>query len=194
MFRSALLLLLLATGCGYNAIPTAEETAKAALAEVGNQYQRRADLVPNLVATVQGFADQERDVLVAVTEARSKASSMQLDPNKLTDPAQMARFEQAQGQLGNALGRLLVVVEKYPELKSNENFLALQTQLEGTENRITIARRDYNEAAREVNTMRRTFPQVIWANTVHTAEPFAYFQASAGAEQAPTVDFGSGSN
>jgi LemA protein len=177
-------------GCGYNAIPTAEEQANAALSEIQNQYQRRADLVPNLVATVEGFATQEREVLTQVTEARARATQVTLDASTVTDPEKLAQFEQAQQGLSGALTRLLVASENYPELKSNQNFLALQSQLEGTENRITIARRDYNEAAREVNTLRRTFPQVIWAKTVHTGEPYAYFEASGEAQAAPKVEFG----
>ncbi len=134
------------SACGVNTIPTKEEAVKAKWGDVENQYQRRADLIPNLVATVKGFAAQEKDVLESVTKARASASQVTVDPTKLTDPAQMAKFEAAQGQVGSALGRLLVTVEKYPELKSNENFLQLQSQLEGTENRITVSRRDYNEA------------------------------------------------
>ncbi|MEN0065146.1 MAG: LemA family protein [Myxococcota bacterium] len=179
-----------AVGCGYNDIPIAEEQAKAALAEVENQYQRRADLVPNLVATVKGFAEQEEQVLTAVTEARAKASSVSIDASTITDPAAFQAFEASQSQLGGALGRLLVVSERYPDLRSSENFLNLQSQLEGTENRIAIARRDYNTAATQVNTLRRTFPQVIWASTVHSGEPFAYFSAKPGADEAPKVDFG----
>lgn len=179
-------------GCGYNAIPTAEEEANAALSEIQNQYQRRADLVPNLVATVEGFATQEREVLTAVTQARARATSITLDASTVTDPDKLAQFEQAQQGLSGALSRLLVASERYPELRSSEQFTALQSQLEGTENRIAIARRDYNDAARNVNTLRRTFPQVIWASTVHTGEPYAYFQASADAQQAPKVQFNSG--
>ncbi len=184
------LLVLTTVGCGYNAIPTAEEQANAALAEIDNQYQRRLDLVPNLVNTVKGFAEQEKDVLTAVTQARARATSLNLDASTVTDPAALKAFEESQAQLGGALGRLLVVSERYPELKSNQNFLALQSQLEGTENRIAIARRDYNDAARRVNTLRRTFPTVIWASTVHTGEPYEYFSASAGADEPPQVDFG----
>lgn len=177
-------------GCGINAIPTAEEAAKAKFADVQAQYQRRADLVPNLVATVQGVAAQERTVLVEVTEARAKATSINLDASTLSDPTKMAEFEAAQSRLSGALGRLLVVSEQYPQLKSSESFLALQSQLEGTENRIAVARRDYNEAVRAFNTVRRTFPTAIWANTLYASskamEPFA---ASEGAQQAPSVSF-----
>lgn len=194
MSRLALLFVasLSVAGCGYNAIPTAEEQANVALSEVQNQYQRRADLVPNLVATVEGYANQEKEVLTAVTEARAKATAITIDASTVTDPAKMAQFEQAQQGLSGALSRLLVASENYPELKSNENFLALQSQLEGTENRIAIARRDYNQAAQGVNTLRRTFPQVIWASTVHTGQPFAYFQATAEAQSAPKVQFNNG--
>ncbi|MEM6926539.1 MAG: LemA family protein [Myxococcota bacterium] len=184
------LVLLGTLGCGYNRIPVAEEQANAALAEIDNQYQRRADLVPNLVSTVKGFASQEQEVLSAVTSARARATSVNLDASTVTDPAAMKAFEESQAALGGALGRLLVVSERYPDLKSNENFLTLQSQLEGTENRIAIARRDYNETARNVNTLRRTFPQVIWASTVHTGEPYAYFSATPGSDKAPKVDFG----
>lgn len=178
------------SGCGINSIPTAEESVKAKWGDVENQYQRRADLIPNLVNTVKGFAAQEREVLEAVTKARASATQVTVDPNKLSDPAQMAAFEQAQGQVGSALGRLLVTVEKYPELKSNENFLQLQSQLEGTENRIAVARRDYNQAVQAYNTEIRTFPAIIAAKVVYGAEPIAPFKATTvGAETAPTVAF-----
>lgn len=185
-----LALTLALSACGVNTIPTKEEAVKASWGEVENQYQRRADLVPNLVATVQGYAKQEKDVLVEVTEARAKATSVNVDPSKLTDPAALAQFEQAQNQLSGALSRLLVVVEKYPELKSNENFLALQSQLEGTENRIAIARRDYNQSVQSYNTEIRTFPSLIAAKVIYGSEPIAPFKATtAGAETAPKVTF-----
>lgn len=190
--RAAVLIVvpLALAGCGINTIPTKDERAKAAWAEVQNQYQRRADLVPNLVATVQGFAAQEREVLVAVTEARASATQVQVNADTITDPAQFQRFAEAQNQLSGVLGRLMMIQERYPELKSNQNFLALQSQLEGTENRITIARRDYNEAVRDYNTEIRTFPGALWANTVHGwAEPMQTFEASASAQTAPTVSF-----
>ena len=178
-------------GCGINTIPTRDEQVKAAFAEVQNQYQRRADLIPNLVATVQGYAAQERNVLVEVTQARARATSINVTPETVRDPAALQQFQQAQDQLGGALSRLLVVSERYPELRSNQNFLALQSQLEGPENRIAIARRDYNEAVRVYNTEIRTFPGSIWASTVHGwAEPAAPFTASAGSDRAPTVNFG----
>lgn len=178
------------SACGVNSIPTKEEAVKAKWGDVENQYQRRADLIPNLVATVKGFAAQEKDVLESVTKARASASQVTVDPTKLTDPAQMAAFEQAQGQLGQSLGRLLVTVEKYPELKSNENFLQLQSQLEGTENRITVARRDYNEAVQGYNTEIRTFPSLIAAKVIYGSQPIAPFKATtANAETAPKVAF-----
>jgi LemA protein len=179
------------SACGVNSIPTKEEAVKAKWGDVENQYQRRADLIPNLVATVKGFAAQEKDVLESVIRARASATQVTVDPNKLTDPAQMAAFEQAQGQLGQSLGRLLVTVEKYPELKSNENFLQLQSQLEGTENRITVARRDYNEAVQNYNTEIRTFPSLIAAKVIYGSQPIAPFKATtANANTAPPVDFG----
>jgi LemA protein len=178
------------SGCGINSIPTAEENVKARWGDVENQYQRRADLIPNLVATVKGFAAQEKDVLEAVTKARASATQVTVDPSNLSDPAQLAAFDQAQGALGQSLGRLLVTVEKYPELKSNENFLQLQSQLEGTENRITVARRDYNLAVQAYNTEIRTFPSVIAAKVIYGSEPIAPFKATtAGAETAPEVKF-----
>ncbi|MDP2214215.1 LemA family protein [Phenylobacterium sp.] len=190
--RAAVLIAvpLALAGCGINTIPTKDERAKAAWAEVQNQYQRRSDLIPNLVSTVQGFAAQEREVLVAVTEARASATQVQVNADTITDPAQFQRFAEAQNQLSGVLGRLMMIQERYPELKSNQNFLALQSQLEGTENRIAIARRDYNEAVRDYNTEIRTFPGAIWANTVHGwAEPMQTFEAAASAQTAPTVTF-----
>lgn len=195
MARAARLALITAlalgvSACGVNSIPTKEEAVKAKWGDVENQYQRRADLIPNLVATVKGFAAQEKDVLESVTRARASASQVTVDPSKLTDPEQMARFEAAQGQVGTALGRLLVTVEKYPELKSNENFLQLQSQLEGTENRITVARRDYNEAVQGYNTEIRTFPSIVAAKVIYGSQPIAPFKATtANANTAPTVAF-----
>ena len=178
-------------GCGINNIPTYDEQVKAAWSQVQNQYQRRADLVPNLVNTVQGFADQEREVLVEVTEARSKVGSIQMDESILDDPQKFQQFEQAQSQLGSALQRLMVVVERYPDLKSNQNFLTLQAQLEGTENRIAVARRDYIEAVRQYNTEIRTFPGRIWHSLLYSElEQRENFEATTeNAEQAPTVNF-----
>jgi LemA protein len=181
---------LLLSGCGVNTIPAKEEAVKAKWADVENQYQRRADLIPNLVSTVKGYAAQEKDVLEAVTKARASASQVTVDPTKLSDPAQLAAFEQAQGQLGQSLGRLLVTVEKYPELKSSELFLQLQSQLEGTENRITVARRDYNMAVQDYNTEIRTFPTLITAKVVYGAKPIAPFKATTvNADKAPEVKF-----
>jgi LemA protein len=181
---------LLLSGCGVNTIPAKEEAVKAKWADVENQYQRRADLIPNLVSTVKGYAAQEKDVLEAVTKARASASQVTVDPTKLSDPKQLAAFEQAQGALGQSLGRLLVTVEKYPDLKSNELFLQLQSQLEGTENRITVARRDYNMAVQDYNTEIRTFPSLITAKLVYGAQPIAPFKATTvNADKAPEVTF-----
>ena len=195
MLRALMLLILPLSlaGCGINSIPTKEEKAKAAFADVQADYQRRADLIPNLVNTVQAYAKQERTVLVEVTQARARATQTTLDPTKLNDPAAMQRFQAAQDGLSSSLGRLMVVVEKYPDLKSNENFLALQSQLEGTENRIAVARRDYNEAVRDYNTTLRVFPSVIWAKTMYgSSKPMQLFTAAEGAQTAPTVNFNIG--
>jgi LemA protein len=181
---------LMVSACGYNTIPTLQEQAKARWSDVQNQYQRRADLIPNLVATVQGYAAQEKNVLTAVVEARAQATKITLDVSQLTDPAKVKAFQDAQNQLSGALGRLLAVTENYPDLKSNANFLALQSQLEGTENRIAVARRDYIDAVRAYNTALRTFPTVIWAKTAFSGEqPMAEFTASEGAEKPPQVKF-----
>jgi LemA protein len=178
------------SACGYNRIPTLEEQAKAQWAEVQNQYQRRSDLIPNLVATVQGYAKQEKDVLTEVTEARAKATSIHVDASQLTDPEKVKQLQDAQNALSGALGRLLAVSENYPDLKSNQNFLALQSQLEGTENRIAVARKDYIEAVRAYNLELRTFPGVIWASTVFRSnQPMAEFTADSGAQNAPKVKF-----
>ena len=191
--RTAVAVLVLAaalSGCGYNTIPTLEEQAKARWADVQNNYQRRADLIPNLVATVQGYAKQERDVLTSVTEARAKATQVKVDASQLTDPDKLKQFQDAQNQLSGALGRLLAVSERYPDLKSNQNFLALQSQLEGTENRIAIARRDYIEAVRLYNTELRTFPGALWAATFFRSnKPMAEFTASDNADKPPQVKF-----
>jgi LemA protein len=183
-------LCLTLSGCGYNTIPTLEEQAKAKWADVQNDYQRRADLIPNLVATVQGYAKQERDVLTAVTEARAKATQIKVDASQLTDPEKLKQFQDAQAQLTGALGRLLAVSENYPDLKSNQNFLALQSQLEGTENRIAVARRDYIEAVRTYNTSLKTFPGLLWASTVFRSnKPMAEFAAGESAQTPPQVKF-----
>ncbi len=178
------------SACGINSIPTAEENAKARWADVQSQYQRRADLIPNLVNTVRGFADQERDVLTQVTEARASATRITVSPDQLTDPEAMRAFTEAQGRLTNAIIPLQRLQENYPELRSSEQFATLMSQLEGTENRIGIARRDYNAAVQAYNTRIRTFPDLIGARVIYGSEPMVPFEAQAGAEQAPSVDFG----
>ena len=188
---AAVIVLAPAVGaCGYNTIPTKQERAEAAWADVQSQYQRRADLVPNLVATVQGAAIQERTTLTQVIEARAKATSVNIDASNLDNAAAFQQYQQAQGELSSALSRLLVTVEAYPQLQANQNFLTLQSQLEGTENRISVARRDYNEAVRDYNTELRTFPSVIWAKTLHGgSKPMQLFTATAEAQTAPSVNF-----
>ena len=183
-------LTLFLTGCGVNTIPTLDEQAKAAWSQVLNQYQRRADLIPNLVETVKGAADFERETLEAVIQARSKVAQTQLPANILTNEDAFKTFEQNQAALGSALGRLLVVVERYPDLKANQNFLALQSQLEGTENRIAVARRDYIEAVRLYNTELRTFPGRIWHWILYSdSQPMQTFTIAEEATQAPRVQF-----
>ncbi|KQW83934.1 LemA family protein [Brevundimonas sp. Root1279] len=178
------------TGCGINAIPTKEEAAKARWADVQSQYQRRSDLVPNLVATVQGAAIAERTTLTEVINARARATGATVTPETLNDPAAFQRFQAAQDGLTQSLSRLMLVVEQYPQIQSNQNFIALQSQLEGTENRIAVARRDYNDAVRDYNTSLRTFPTVIWAKTLHGgSQPMQLFSASEAAQTAPTVNF-----
>ena len=191
IIAALVLLAVPLAGCGINTIPTLEERAKAAWGEVQNQYQRRADLIPNLVETVRGYARQERETLEAVVNARARATQtqLQLPPDVVNNPEAMRRYQEAQQQLGAALSRLLSVTENYPELKSNQNFLALQSQLEGTENRIAVARRDYNEAVRTYNTEVRTFPGIIWASTVYGAKPMEPFTASEDARRPPQVKF-----
>ncbi len=177
-------------GCGVNSIPTAQETAKARWADVQNEYQRRSDLIPNLVSTVKGYAKQEQDVLVKVTEARANASKVTLSADQLSDPAAVQRFGQAQAQLSQALVPIRQLQEAYPDLKSNANFMALQSQLEGTENRITIARRDYNESVQAYNTTIRTFPAAIGAKIIYGAKPMTPFEATTpNAQTAPSVTF-----
>lgn len=180
-------------GCGINSVPTAEEQVNARWGDLQADYQRRADLIPNLVATVKGYAQQEKTVLTQVTEARAKATSVQLNAGDLSNPAKVQAFQNAQNQLSGSLGRLLVSVEAYPDLKSNQNFLALQDQLEGTENRIEIARRDYNEAVRQYNVLIRTFPTAIGAKVFYGSKAKVPFEAAAAAQNAPTVNFGNGS-
>ncbi len=194
LFRRSLLpmmlLAVLLTGCGINTIPTLEEQAKAAWSQVQNQYQRRADLIPNLVETVKGAAAFEKETLQAVVEARAKVAQTQLPPEMLTNPEAFKAFEQIQAALTSALSRLLVVVERYPDLKANQNFLALQSQLEGTENRIAVARRDYIEAVRKYNTELKTFPGRLWAMTLYAGyEPMQTFAAPEDAQKTPSVKF-----
>ena len=178
------------SACGVNSVPTAEENAKAKWANVQADYQRRADLIPNLVETVKGFAKQEQGTLTAVVEARAKATSVQLNAGDLSDPAKVAAFQQAQGALSQSLGRLLANVEAYPDLKSNQNFLALQSQLEGTENKINVSLRDYNDAVQGYNTTIRTFPDAIGAKIFYGAKPMETFKATAPkADRAPAVKF-----
>ena len=180
-----ILILYMLFGGTYNALVQKQESVTSSWAQVENVHQRRADLVPNLVETVKGFARQEKDVLTSVVEARAKATQTKVNIN---DAQSFAKFQQAQGELSSALSRLMVVVERYPVLRSSENFLALQTQLEGTENRIAVERRRFNEAAREFNTYRRQFPNNIMANIFGFGEK-GYFEADAGAEKVPEVKF-----
>ena len=176
-------------GCGINSVPTAEENAKAKWADVQAAFQERANLIPNLAAVVKGAAAQENKTLTEVIEARAKATSVTLAPGDLNDPAKMAAFQTAQNNLSGSLSRLLVSVEQYPQLKSQEGFLKLQDQLEGQENRIRITLRDYNEAVRQYNTTIRTFPDIIGAKVIHGAKPMVPYEASTpGAEVAPKLE------
>ena len=177
-------------GCGLNSVPTSEERVNAAFGDLQADYQRRADLIPNLVQTVKGYAEQEKTVLTQVTEARAKATSIQINAADLDDPAKVQAYANAQAQLGGSIGRLLASFEAYPDLKSNQNFLALQDQLEGTENRINTSRRDYNEAVRQYNTTIRTFPDAIGAKVFYGAKPKVPFKAAEASQEAPKVDFG----
>lgn len=187
-FAFALVPAVVLAGCGINSVPTAEENAKARWADVQNQYQRRADLIPNLVATVKAAGAQEKDVLVQVTQARAGANQVRLSPEQLSDPAAVANFQRAQGAVTLSLQRLQ---EAYPELKSQGNYTTLMSQLEGTENRITVARNDYNQAVQAYNTRIRTFPDAIGAKVFYGAKPLVPFQATTpGSETAPTVNFG----
>ena len=193
LWRSFVLVLLAGwlSGCGINNIPTYDEQVKAAWSQVENQYQRRADLIPNLVNTVKGYAAHEQEVLVDVTQARAKVGSIQVDGNMLDNPEKLQQFEQAQRQLGSALQRLMVVAERYPDLKANQNFLALQSQLEGTENRISVARRDYIAAVQQYNTEIRTFPGRLWHSFLYSDMEVrdTYEATSEGADEAPAVSF-----
>ena len=178
------------SGCGVNNIPTYDEAAKAAWSQVLNQYQRRADLVPNLVNTVKGFAAQEKDVLTAVVEARSKVAGMKIDASIVNNPEAFKMFQANQDALSSALSQLLVTVERYPELKSSQNFITLQSQLEGTENRISVARRDYIEAVKIYNTELRTFPGRIWKAIMYSdSQPMENFTITEAAQKAPEVKF-----
>ncbi len=184
------LLGLLVSGCGVNNIPTYEEQAKAKWSDVLNQYQRRADLIPNLVETVKGYAKQERETLEAVIAARARATSITVTPELVNNPEAFKKFQEAQAQLSGALGRLLAVSEQYPDLKSNQNFLALQSQLEGTENRIAVARRDYIESVRVYNTELKTFPGLLWAGTFYRdRKPMETFTVAEETKRAPSVKF-----
>jgi LemA protein len=180
-------------GCGINSVPTSEEQVNAKWGDLQADYQRRADLIPNLVATVKGYAQQEKSVLVEVTQARASAGRVQLNPGDLSDPAKVQAFNDAQSRLTQAIIPLQRLQEAYPDLKSNQNFMALQDQLEGTENRIEIARRDYNESVREYNTLIRTFPTAIGAKVFYGAKPKVPFAAAAAAQTTPTVSFGNAS-
>ena len=171
----------------YNGMVTLDEGVQGKWADVETQYQRRADLIPNLVSTVKGYAAHESETLESVVKARSEASSVKVDPENIT-PEKLAEYQKAQSGVSSALGRLMVIVEKYPDLKANQNFLELQSQLEGTENRINVARRDFNEAAKQYNTSIRRFPKNIIAG-MFGFEKKAYFEAEKGAEQAPKVEF-----
>ena len=178
------------SACGINNIPTKEENAKAKWSDVQVNFQRRADLIPQLVATVKGAAAQERITLTQVIQARASATQVKVDASTITDPAKFQQYEQAQNGLSSALGRLMVINEQYPDLKSNANFQDLMVELEGSQNRISVSEKDYNDAAQDYNLSLRTFPSVIWAKTLYSAEkPMQYFQASATAQTAPTVDF-----
>jgi LemA protein len=191
MLRSAFAALaaLSLAACGINSVPAAEEEAKAKWADVEAQFQRRANLIPNLAEVTKGAGENERTILTQVTEARAKATSVNITADDLNDPAKMEQFAAAQSQLGAGIGRLLASVEAYPTIQSNQNYLALQSQLEGTENRIAVAIRDYNEAVRKYNTTIRTFPDIIGAKVVHGAEPMVPYKAvTEGAEAAPTLD------
>jgi LemA protein len=180
-------------GCGINSVPTADEKVNAAWGDLQADYQRRADLIPNLVATVKGYAAQEKTVLIGVTQARADATAVHLSAADLSDPAKVQAFNEAQSRLTQAIIPLQRLQEAYPDLKSNQNFLALQDQLEGTENRIEVSRRDYNEAVRQYNTLIRTFPTAVGAKVFYGAKPKVPFEAASAAQNAPTVSFGNGS-
>lgn len=192
-FALAAGLALSLSACGINSVPTAEENAKAKWADVEAQFQRRANLIPNLAEVVRGAGENERSILTEVTDARARATSVNIDANDLGDAEKMAEFQAAQAQLGAGIGRLLASFEAYPQIQSNQNYLALQSQLEGTENRIAVSIRDYNEAVRQYNTTIRTFPDIIGAKVIHGAEPMVPYEAvTEGAEEAPQLDMTSG--
>ncbi len=182
-------IVLVLSGCGYNAIQRNEEAVFKAWGDLDAQLQRRSDLIPNLVEVVKGYATHERETLEAVVNARARATSVQLSPEMLSDPEAVSRFQEAQGSLSSALSRLLVVVENYPDLKANQNFRDLQHQLEGTENRISVARQRYNEAVERFNFSIRRFPYSITNNLLLHLERKAYFEADAAAREAPKVSF-----
>jgi LemA protein len=187
---SVIFLGMTVSSCGINTIPTLEEHAKAKWSDVQNQYQRRADLVPNLVETVKGYAAQEREVLTQVVEARARASQVRVDASTVTDPAKFKEYQDAQNALSGALGRLLVTIERYPDLKSNQNFLTLQSQLENTENQVSVARRDYVEGVRAYNTELKTFPGLLWASTLYRGnKPMEEFSVAEEVQRAPQVKF-----
>lgn len=187
---AALATAFLVAGCGINNIPTYEQTAKANWSEVLNQYKRRSDLIPNLVETVKGFSEQEKSVLTEVIEARAKATQMQLPADILNNPDAMKQFQDAQNTLGGALGRLMAVIERYPDIKSGQNYLALQSELSGTENRIAIARRDYIEAVRAYNTELVTIPGRLWKSVMYpSAKEMASFEIPASEQTVPKVEF-----
>jgi LemA protein len=194
-FRVAIALVsaVLLSACGINSVPTAEENAKAKFADLQAAYQRRSDLIPNLVATVKGAAGSEARILTDVVEARAKATSIQVSGDDLTDPAKVAQFQQAQQQVGGTLSRLLATVEAYPQLQSQDSFKMLIREIAGTENRINIRVEAYNGAVQEYNTRIRTFPDAIGAKIFHGAKPITPFQAKPGADTAPQVDFGNAS-
>jgi LemA protein len=188
-FLAALGIALTLAGCGVNSIPTKDETVKARWGDVQAAYQRRSDLVPNLVSTVQGFAAQEKSVLTQVTQARAQATHVSIDASTVTDPAAFQKFQQAQDQLSGVLGHLLSITENYPDLKSNQNFMRLQDELAGTENRISVERRRYNETLQDYNTFIRQFPSSIWAGIGGFHANPAYFTASEGSRAVPAVKF-----
>ncbi|MFI5145523.1 MAG: LemA family protein [Ignavibacteria bacterium] len=190
MFYSIIILtfVFLFSGCSYNTLVTMDENVNQAWAQVENQYQRRADLIPNLVKTVQGYADFEKSVLTEVTEMRSKVGQIKLSADDLSDEDKFKKFQEAQDQFSGAISRLLVVAENYPQLKANENFLSLQTQLEGTENRIAVERKKFNEAVQDYNTRIRSFPTLITAKLFGFKEK-QYFKSTPGTEKTPDVNF-----